>query len=906
MLDRLYSKLGVRPSERRMVTRLFWLHFILIASYTLARATRDAVFLEELRARRLPYLFIAVAVCTAVVSTVMARRSIGQRLQRTLAQSLTRCGVVLLAFVPIFHYAHGPLPPIAFYLWTGTYGLLLVSLFWVLVNEAIDPREAKRLFGIIGAGGILGGMAAGASIGWLGAATGAERLLYGAGALLFLAVPLVHRVLETGSSRVLDIPRDREAPKRFLHDPYVRLVALMFLLGGITASLLDYQFKVVLERSGDGQAGQIARYLGIYYMLANLGSILLQVAASAYLLKRFGANAVSSLLPAGIVVGSALTLLLGAAAIPIAATRLYEAGLRNSIGKTAWEFLFFPLAAGVRRRVKTFIDAVVDRSAEALAGLLILAVNGLLGGSWWQLAAVTLVFACAWYAANSRLKRAYVRQLSSSLHELVMDVERKPVMPREASLMEESHRLLDSHDEKRARYAFELLETIDPEGLQRRLGDLQRHPVPAIRARALKKLADPKNPVASPLLRTLVHDESMEVRSEALRLYSARFADTEVQMSNLLASGDDEARGAALFYLVSHTGPEREVEVGERIDRVLESGNASDRRAVAQALGVRRRPSSLHRKLLRLLEDPSLAVRREAVVSCGKVQLREFIPALIARLQDRGTREAARSALAGFGNRVVGTLGDWLDDDTVSIAIRRELPLVLAAVATQESANELLRAGLPEDPLLLLRLLKAQNKIRVRNPAVEFPRLAVREALQHEVDTYLQLSRHLDVWRAEPPSRGQELLRGSLDDRLDATLDRIFRRLGLLYPAREVFLGYRAFAGSSRRTRAQALEYLEALLLPEDRRLLVPLLDASHDRRALLTGSLYGLQPYTRESSLEALVRGHDAWLQACALYVIGVQRVSGLAELVRQGLRAAHPLVRETAAWGLDRLEAS
>jgi hypothetical protein len=43
MLDIILRRLGIRPSERRMVGRLFWLHFAVIASYTLSRATRDAV-----------------------------------------------------------------------------------------------------------------------------------------------------------------------------------------------------------------------------------------------------------------------------------------------------------------------------------------------------------------------------------------------------------------------------------------------------------------------------------------------------------------------------------------------------------------------------------------------------------------------------------------------------------------------------------------------------------------------------------------------------------------------------------------------------------------------------------------------------------------------------------------------
>jgi rod shape determining protein RodA len=99
MLDRLHQRLGIRPSETKMVTRLFWLHFILIASYTLARIARNALFLEEVRARNLPYLYIAVAFFTALISVGMARLSSRQMLQRSLSQALLVCGAALLIFV---------------------------------------------------------------------------------------------------------------------------------------------------------------------------------------------------------------------------------------------------------------------------------------------------------------------------------------------------------------------------------------------------------------------------------------------------------------------------------------------------------------------------------------------------------------------------------------------------------------------------------------------------------------------------------------------------------------------------------------------------------------------------------------------------------------------------------------
>ena len=37
-------------------------------------------------------------------------------------------------------------------------GILLISQFWTLANVIYDPRQAKRLFGFIGGGVMLGGM----------------------------------------------------------------------------------------------------------------------------------------------------------------------------------------------------------------------------------------------------------------------------------------------------------------------------------------------------------------------------------------------------------------------------------------------------------------------------------------------------------------------------------------------------------------------------------------------------------------------------------------------------------------------------------------------------------------------------------------------------------------------------
>ena len=56
------------------------------------------------------------------------------------------------------------LSTVAFYVFTALGPLLLTSGLWVVTSERFALRDAKRLFGMIGAGGTLGAMLAGISL----------------------------------------------------------------------------------------------------------------------------------------------------------------------------------------------------------------------------------------------------------------------------------------------------------------------------------------------------------------------------------------------------------------------------------------------------------------------------------------------------------------------------------------------------------------------------------------------------------------------------------------------------------------------------------------------------------------------------------------------------------------------
>jgi HEAT repeat protein len=328
-------------------------------------------------------------------------------------------------------------------------------------------------------------------------------------------------------------------------------------------------------------------------------------------------------------------------------------------------------------------------------------------------------------------------------------------------------------------------------------------------------------------------------------------------------------------------------------------GTASVREAVALALGHRPAPSDLHELLSPLLRDPDPAVRRAALRSSGRAQRRTDIPVLIDALSRRDQAEAARSGLAAFGDRVTGTLGDYLSDASVGSPVRHEIPRVLADIATQEAADALLRLRERSDVRLSYRALKSLNRIRRANPQVRLPRARVTEDLEHDARSYLVAFVHYRSCPIGGTRSGERLLCIVLNERMDQALDRVFRRLALIYPSEDIYAAFRGVTSTDRRARGNAIEYLENALSADHRELVLPLVDDSGDEERLrVARTRYALRFDDMTSSLDAILQSDDSWLRTVALFVAGSRRETALLGRVEANLAARDPAVRETAAW--------
>jgi hypothetical protein len=125
-----------------------------------------------------------------------------------------------------------------------------------------------------------------------------------------------------------------------------------------------------------------------------------------------------------------------------------------------------------------------------------------------------------------------------------------------------------------------------------------------------------------------------------------------------------------------------------------------------------------------------------------------------------------------------------------------------------------------------------------------------------------------------------------LDERLQHTLERLFRLLGLRYPPREIYAAYLAIQGKCQQAASTALEFLDNILDRDIKRYLLPLLDApGHPGRGR---GLFGIPDKDVTAAIRELIRSGDPWLTACAMAAAADLRLHGLGPEIVEASRNA------------------
>ena len=369
--------------------------------------------------------------------------------------------------------------------------------------------------------------------------------------------------------------------------------------------------------------------------------------------------------------------------------------LKYSIDKTARELLFLPIPLDVKKRVKVFIDVLVDRWFRGLAGAILFLFTAVMALTVSQISIVVIVFSALWLVLALSIRKQYVNAFRASLDKGDIDPAELTVKITDASTVNFLVKSLDSNNPRQLIYSLGILKDVQDDKMVEIVQPFLKHENNEVRTNAIEVLANQQNGGISGEIEALLQDGDASVRTAAMHyLYEHATSNRMKVMKEYLDKDDFRLRSAAVSCVAQYGTADEKVLIDLNIiDSLMEitgENRETSRKIVARSLGYLADPQ-FRSQFKSLVTDDSPAVVREVVFAMGRTRDREYLPILMNMLSDKRCRKEARAALASYGNKILGTLNDFMNDPTVELTTRWNVPRVFMEIPTQDSVNILIR-----------------------------------------------------------------------------------------------------------------------------------------------------------------------------------------------------------------------
>ena len=427
----------VRPGEGRSAL-LFVLHgFLLLYSYQVVKALREAFMLTKFSAEVRAYAVALIALLLMLLVpmyTAVRRRLDGERLLRAVtaffASNLLLFWAAAAAGLPI---------AFPFFVWVSIFGVMVIAQLWAFAADSFNLKSGQRLFPVIMVGANLGALA-GAKSAQLAVSTLTPVGLMLVATLVLLATLVLagpeRRAVPEGSRPVVaehgaPVPRLLGGIGLVLRDRYLLLIALLVvLLNWINTTgefiLADFVQKDAAQRAvasnGSLDAGAlIAAFYGSFQFWVTLAGLAIQLFLVARIYRHVGVRGALLVHPVVVALGYGLIALgpvLGGF-VPvftlIRMVKIAENSIDYSLMNTTRHALFLPVDRDAKYEGKTAIDSFFWRFGDLVqAGVVFAGLNWLNWGAP-QFALLNLVLALVWIGLAVAIGREFSRKAAENV-----------------------------------------------------------------------------------------------------------------------------------------------------------------------------------------------------------------------------------------------------------------------------------------------------------------------------------------------------------------------------------------------------------------------------------------------------------------------------------------------------------
>jgi len=406
----------IRPHEARATLASFSLVMMLMASYYILRPVRDAMASDWSDAEvswLWTFTFFISFIAVSLYGTAVARL----RFSRLVPSVYSFFAVsFVLFYLGAASVSDRTLLDKSFYIWISLFSLFHISVFWSFMADTFSKPQAIRLFGFIGAGASIGGLAGPALTTLLVKDIGTENLMLIAALLVVLALPLVAWVqrlkqtdLHNGNVSVSnkDVEFIGGNPlagfAEFMRSPYLLGIGLFIFLYTTISSFVYFELKNLLADFDPDVRTQI---WGGMDLAVNSLTLLVAMFATGRIAQRFGLPFTLALIPV-LVAGGMLMLAAEPLVYVVVGVQVARRAGNYAISRPAREMLFTAVDRETRFKAKQVIDIVIYRGGDMLNAWLFTALTQGLGLGLAAVAGIGAVIAGLWALTGIFLGRRF-------------------------------------------------------------------------------------------------------------------------------------------------------------------------------------------------------------------------------------------------------------------------------------------------------------------------------------------------------------------------------------------------------------------------------------------------------------------------------------------------------------------
>ena len=858
----LNKTFGLRDGEI-FISFLMQLYiFLIITVLLIVKPTVNALFLSQLGADNLPLGYILVAIVAIITTYFYNKAAFKFPLIKLTTVSLVffSLGFLLLCFILQYTTLTTSVLYI-YYVGVSLFAVIATSQFWILANLIFNSREAKRLFGFIGAGAIAGGVFGGYLTSIIVSAFGNVTALLVAALLILCCIPIIHKIWQLRIRKLNTyIRKQRKFNDSNLQESAIKIISksrhLTFLaiitgMGVIVAKLVDFQFSDFANRA-ILDSDKLASFFGFWFSTFNVIALVIQLFLTNKVLSKFGVSTTLLFLPLGIALGSLLFITFPELWVLVIIKGI-DGSFKQSINKAAVELSIMPIPFQIKNQAKSFIDVAVDSIATGFAGLLLIFLVRRLKLETTYITVIILFFTFIWILFIYKLREAYFNSFRINILRNINNESVKNPKRKRESTISYSRRILISGDEKDILNLLDSLSQYKISSLKSEIISLLDHSSNLVKGAVISQLYVYDKGTAINKVLDLIESDDDELVYQALEyILHHSYLNKHEFFKTYLDSNNNRISSAALLCLAKEASNNNrlaktynlEDRIGDRISSLhdLNLDIETDDVRIAQLLitiaysGLKKYYSFINVHL----NNKSPYIVKHAIKAAGITSDPIYIDLVIPFLQEKKYRKTVIRSLKSYGPEISKTLLILDKNEELGNDVKRYIPKIIQSFRTQTSVKMLIRLLKSKDVIIRIESAKYLMKLKVKNDKLYFNKRVFKNIIVNEskyakttLDVIASIQYQLEENSASESKTDEEtevqIARESLVDvlegQLDTSLKCIFKLLSLVYEEADINVSYSGLLSDVKEARINALEFLDNLLQSQLKSEVLPLIE---------------------------------------------------------------------------------